>query len=356
MVKRAWCISDLHWGCRSNSNEWLDICHQYHINFLIPHLRANAKPGDILYISGDIFDSRQSIGLNTLNLALEVYSEIAKILPIEIILGNHDIFMKDSNSINSVKPLGLLHNINVYEEPVMKNWGGKDVLLMPWRKNHIVEKEFLLTQKADYLLCHTDFVGAKNNAYVTIEKGNSIDVVKSFKKVYSGHIHWRQKIGNVTFFGCQYQMTRSDIGNEKGITLLDFENDTETFYPNKVSPKFLKIHLKELLHLTPVQLNNIVQNNFIDLTISEQLMEVIDIKELQTWISGYRKLNIFQVINDIESASVDEIETSENFDILEVIESYINKLEVSDNAKKLSYQKIFELYTKVEQNRNYLAI
>lgn len=351
MVKRGWVISDIHWGCRSNSNEWLEICYKFHVEFLIPYLKKNAKPGDILFISGDIFDSRQSIGLNTLNMALEVYSEIAKILPIEIILGNHDIFMKDSNKINSVKPLGLLPNITVYEEPVMKNWGGKKVLLMPWRKNHDVEREFLLTQQADYLLCHTDFIGAKNNAYVTIEKGNSVEVVKNFRKVFSGHIHWRQKINNVTFFGCPYQMTRSDIGNDKGLWLLDFEKETEEFIVNPISPKFLKIHLNELLNLTPIEIGKIVNNNFVDLTIPENFLDIVDIKELQIWIKNYRKLNIFVVSETAENA-IEEAPGENSFDLLEVVKKYIEKLPISDNAMKISFNKISELYSRVEQSRN----
>lgn len=350
MVKRAWCISDIHWGCRSNTIEWLEIVRDYHKEFLIPHLKKNKKEGDILYISGDIFDSRQSIGLNALNMALECYDEISKIMPIYMILGNHDIFNKSTNEVNSVKPLKYLNNVFVYEEPEFVKWGGKDILLMPWRKDHQTEKEFLTGKKADYLLCHTDFVGAKNNAVTKVEHGNGIDLVKDIKKVYSGHIHWTQKIGNVTFFGSPYQMTRSDIGNTKKLWLLDFENDTEEIIYNNYSPSFIKMHIKDLLNMSPMVANRAFANNFVDLQIPNKLLDIIEVKDLHYWLSDYRRLTIQTLSDDLVELEEGELEKSTS--ILDTINEYIKKKEYSDKIKSLAYTKILDLFSKVENGKN----
>src|SRR5574343_417982 len=90
-MHRTFLISDTHFGVRNSSNEWMEIQKEYFYNFLIPLLKKESKKGDILIHCGDVFDSRQSINLFVMNFALEIFEELAKILPVIILLGNHDI-------------------------------------------------------------------------------------------------------------------------------------------------------------------------------------------------------------------------------------------------------------------------
>ena len=72
-AKRVFLISDTHLGVRSNSKEWCDIIQDYFQDFLIPLLKKESRPGDVLVHCGDVFDSRQSLNLYVLNLSISIF-------------------------------------------------------------------------------------------------------------------------------------------------------------------------------------------------------------------------------------------------------------------------------------------
>ena len=195
-VKRIWMISDTHLGVRSNSREWMDIIEDYFRNFFIPLLRRESRPGDVLVHSGDVFDSRQSINLYVLNKGIELFEEIASFMPVYMIIGNHDIFMKYTNEINSLKVFKNVENIHVFEEPTHVFMGKKKVFFLPWVEKHEDLKNIVNdpVNAADILFCHTDIQGLSFNRFTKIEEGNEIETFRGYKKVYSGHIHFHRRI------------------------------------------------------------------------------------------------------------------------------------------------------------------
>lgn len=90
-------ITDTHFGVRNSSIEWLDIMKEYFYDFFIPLLKREKKEGDFLVHVGDVFDSRHSLNLLVMNEGISVFEEISKVMPIVIILGNHDMKMRDSS-------------------------------------------------------------------------------------------------------------------------------------------------------------------------------------------------------------------------------------------------------------------
>ena len=59
--------------------------------------------------------------------------ELRNILPIHMIVGNHDLFNKGTNEINSVRLFSYISdNINVYEKTHTIEISGKKLVLMPW--------------------------------------------------------------------------------------------------------------------------------------------------------------------------------------------------------------------------------
>ena len=117
-INRAWVIGDVHFGIHSNSIDWLDIHKEYFNNFLMPTIIKNKKDGDVLFILGDVFDSRQSINVLILNEALNIFNELVDIIPIYIILGNHDVYYKNTNEVNSLKLLKYINNIYIIDTPI----------------------------------------------------------------------------------------------------------------------------------------------------------------------------------------------------------------------------------------------
>jgi hypothetical protein len=70
-----------------------------------------------------------------------------------------------------------------------------------------------------------------------------VDEFGKFKHVFSGHIHIRQTNKNFTFIGSPYQMDRNDMGDQKGITVLDLTTGNIHFELNNYSPVFKKVQV-----------------------------------------------------------------------------------------------------------------
>jgi DNA repair exonuclease SbcCD nuclease subunit len=357
-VKRFINISDTHFGIRSNSNEWVDIHRSYFFDWFIPLLKKNYQPGDALMHNGDVFDSRQSINLNVMNMGLEIFEAISKIMPVYVICGNHDIYRKNTNAINSLKMFKWLDNVHVYEEPIILevNGGKTDILLMPWRATKEQEQETVYSNTADYLFCHTDMQGLKFNRNVKVDEGINIETLKKFKRVYSGHIHYAQNAGNVRMIGSPYQLTRSDIGNAKSVWFIDFTNDTEDNIVNDFTPKFIKVNLDKLLELRFKRAEEILENNFVDILVDAITTVNFPFSSFLDLFSNikYRKLNyIITSTEDNDDWLVEELEGGdETIDLPSLVNLYIDSLSYNEGIKTRLKEVSKTLYIDTLKNSN----
>jgi UDP-2,3-diacylglucosamine pyrophosphatase LpxH len=287
--------------------------------FVIPFLEKNAKEGDILIHLGDLFDNRTSIPIITLNKVEKILKKLSQILPIHMIVGNHDLFNKGTNEVNSVRLFSYLsENIHVYEATHVLNFNDKKIVLMPWVEKRVDMINEIKSHSGDYLFCHSDLNGCRMHLNSVAHRNpDKIDVneFKSFKKVFSGHVHIRQISENFEFIGSLYQMDRNDMGDKKGITILDIDSGEITFEENKYSPVFRKY--KVLKDEDIEKIDEIKDTkDYIDLVISNNLL--INNRKLR------RKLEIIlekgnfasvEYIDDITKELVDSEEGSENLTI-----------------------------------------
>jgi DNA repair exonuclease SbcCD nuclease subunit len=356
-AKRVIFITDTHLGIRNNSTEWIEIHEEYFKKWFIPFCKKIYKKGDVLVHLGDVYDSRQSLNLKVLNLGVEIFEGLSEIFKdgIYVICGNHDIFGRNSNEINSLKSLKWIPKVKIFEEPETIIMGTKKIFLMPWRKDHTTEREILSNIEGgfDYLFCHTDIKGLLFNKFVRIEGGLSYDEISKFERVYSGHIHFSQNFGKVRMLGSPYQLTRSDLGNLKGITVLDLETGEETFFENKISPKFTRISFDEVLNSTPEKLNPIFKNNFVDILIDPQIAVKAPLGILSEYIESPRKIS-FTPIEQPDLSILDEgfhdLE-GKNFSILELTKIYLENKNYESLKKDKIYKAIQKLLEKVTKEK-----
>lgn len=334
-AKRIWMITDTHFGVRSNSREWMNMIDDYFDQFFLPLLKREYRPGDILIHCGDTFDSRQSLNIYVLNKAQEIIESIAEILPVYIIVGNHDIFLKYSNQINSMKVFKHMQNVTVFEEPQHINFGTCTGMLLPWIDDHSELATFVQdpAHKADILFCHADVKGVSFNRHVKIEEGTEIADFQQYGRVYSGHIHYAQKFKNVRMLGTPYQLTRSDAGNPKAVWLLDLETDVETSWENTLSPKFLKFKIEWIIEQTVERLQETFFNNYVDILIPPHWSLKFPFSAFVEQFSGYQKINHIIVTEDelVEVESDDN--TTEEISLLKMIEHYVNATAYSEGVK-----------------------
>jgi len=351
-IKRVIFITDTHLGVRNNSNDWIQIHEDYFKNWFIPLCKKIYRPGDCLVHLGDVYDSRQSLNLKVLNLGIEIFEQLSDIFKdgIFIICGNHDIFGKNSNEINSLKSLKWIPRIKIFEEIESIQLGPKKVFLMPWRKDHEAEREVLSSvDEHDYMFCHTDLKGLMFNKFVRIEEGLNYDDMNKFERVYSGHIHYSQNFGKMRMLGSPYQLTRSDTDNPKGITVLDLETGSEEYYDNDYSPRFVRLTFEKVLNSTPAELSPIFRNNFIDILVDPEIAVKAPLGLLTDYIDSPLKIS-FTPITSPDQNIVDEgfhdLE-GKNFSILELTKLYLEKCNYEDEKSSKIYNAIEKLLQKV---------
>jgi DNA repair exonuclease SbcCD nuclease subunit len=349
-AKRVWFITDTHLGVRNNSNEWIDSIREYFFDWFFPLVRENYQPGDVLFHLGDFFDSRQSINLKVLNLGIEVAEEMSSIFKdgVYIIVGNHDIWGKTNNEVNSLKSIKWIPGVNIIEEPQSIAILDKSFLLMPWRKDHEAEREFLESSAAhDVLCCHADIRGLKFNKFTRVETGASVDEFEKFRRVYSGHIHYAQKAGNINMLGSPYEITRSDMDNKKGITLLNVSDLKETFFENNFSPKFKRFYFNDILESTQEDLEPLFRNNFVDIMIDPVMSLKAPLNILTDILQSQRTLKFHPYDpNQANSLSQQIIDIEgRQFNVLDFIKEYIENLEHDRDTKDKMYQSLVKLHT-----------
>lgn len=357
-VKRIWIVGDIHAGVRSNLIEWQDITEQYFNEYLIPLLKKNVKPGDILLQLGDVFENRQQLNLKVQHSTINIFERLGKIMPVHILVGNHDLYFKKNNDVTSLDCLKYIPNIQIYKEPEIVKFGQTDCLIMPWRADHHEEEKTLEQFPiAKYVFCHSELQGVQLNKKSVQLEGTRPAKFKNYFRVYTGHIHYSQTVGNIHLVGNAYQMTRSDHGNTKGTHLLDLSTDTHTFFENKVTPEFCKVNIANIKEMTLAELKVIVKNNFVDMYVDSDTMLKCNVSHLINLLqSDVRRIepNIYDEKTYIDLDSItEEIQSGyKNFDVISLCSKWIEGSTYDLELKQKLKDKISQLYVMSKSNYN----
>ena len=261
-------LGDVHFGVHVNSLKWLDLHRRFFYDWLIPYIGETKGPDDVLVVLGDVFENKHFLNVNILNAAMKVFEDLSKVIPIHVIAGNHDIYYLHDNEVNSVDLLRRIGNdVNVYsKDPVVKDWGGGKFLMLPWNsKPDSIENTLSELSDDHYIVAHMDIQGMHYDNSRPIHTGIGKKPLRRFKRIYSGHIHWRQEDGNILYVGTPYQTERSDRGNDKGIYVLDMDTETETFVPNDASPKYVEYTSADVMNMSIEEIKVAFHNNMVDI-------------------------------------------------------------------------------------------
>lgn len=331
---RVFITTDWHFGIYLNNlDKWLNMMEDYFNNFFIPYLKENVKDGDILVHCGDLYDNRTSIPIIASYKAEKILTDISKILPVHLIVGNHDLYNKGSNDINSVRLFNFIKNVNVYTETKTIEVFDKKLVLMPWVEKRLDMINEIKNNNGDYLFCHSDLNGCRMHLNSVAHRNpDKIDVgeFKKYRHVFSGHIHIRQSSENFTFVGSPFQMDRNDYNDQKGITILDLISGEIKFVPNNYSPVFKKYIVKDESDVEGLDsLKN--SKDYIDLTISNNLL--VSNRKLRRKLETLLEVGNFtsvEYLDDIvkdekekETMTDEELSVSIQLDYEDVIRKYI---------------------------------
>lgn len=364
-IKRLFIVGDNHFGVKLGSLEWHGYIKSFFRNFLIPYVKKNLREGDHLILMGDLFETKQIVYTIIADDVKEIIAELAAILGVHIIIGNHDIAKKKTNKINIPDvTLEGIENIKIYSQPeIIHASTGESILIMPWNNTPELELGVLNEYRADYCFCHTFILGFNfNGSFIptgTTNKrfGNDISDFAHFKRVYSGHVHWRQEKDNIVFVGSPYHLTRHDTDNQKGIYLFDFETHEEVFVENNLSPQYKKIDLHALLNMTHSKAMEFVHNSFVDIITPFQFYRSFPSDNISSKLSHFKELKYIpdsgkdSKEDETDFASMIGISGVEykKLDVMEKISEYVETLGHGDKMKENLLMTIGKLYKSAEK-------
>jgi DNA repair exonuclease SbcCD nuclease subunit len=228
-------LSDLHFGLRNDHPSFRDYLKKFYEEQFFPYIDKHAYK-EIVHC-GDLMDRRKYVNFETLDFMQRVFIDQLQIRGIKChtILGNHDVYFRNTNRLNSTKLLfGHVPNLIIYEDFTDVTIGGREFSMIPWitADNQDRLKDFVWSSKASIAFAHLELLGYEVMRGVPSDEGIEANLFQRYDSVYSGHFHQKSHGANIWYLGTAYDMTFSDLYETKGFHVLDTDTNTLEFIKN----------------------------------------------------------------------------------------------------------------------------
>ena len=334
-------LADLHFGVKKSDGTFQTSQLRFFENQLVSELKEENI--DTIIICGDVFDTRQSVNVQTENVVINLFKNTLADFKIHIIVGNHDMYHTTSTDVNSLKVLDLLPNVTVYEQPTEVIFDKQKVLMLPWVTNY-EDFETTVLNNYEYAFAHLDIIGFDMGNRMLSTAGLSISqTIAKIKHTYTGHYHCRshkeyQDGQTITYIGSPYQVTRIDRGQERGYAILNFDDGKFEWKNNTQSMIFTE-------HVYPKINEALVPNNVVDIKIP--VAHQNETKLIYDLVQRLNKLGPAYPVNTIneDAAQTDsEIQLDlDAFNLTQLFKTYIEQLETKLDKNEL-YGELVKLY------------
>ena len=339
-------ITDTHYGARKGSKHLHDYFEMFYRDVFFPSLEKYQI--DTVIHMGDIFDSRKSIDLQSLEWAKRVVFEPLKKYNVHLTIGNHDCYYKNTNDVNS--PELLLRNysnINVYSKATEIELDGLKVLMLPWINSENYEETASIIEEteAKVAMGHLELNGFKAHKYHVMEDGMNIDIFNKFEKVYSGHYHTRSDNEKIYYLGNPYEMYWNDVNDDRGFHIFDTDNKTHRSINNPYR-LFYNIYYDD----TPYQTFDFRQYN--DKIVKVIVRKKTDIKQFEKFIDKLYNSGI-QDLKIVENFAINTNDNFEEYDeenTISILNRYIDEsdFDYDKSVVKNIFQNLYRQACEVE--------
>jgi DNA repair exonuclease SbcCD nuclease subunit len=338
-------LSDIHMGVRKNSEIFLQSQIDFLKNQFVPYLKENNIKN--IFWLGDLFDNRSSTNTKIMNSLYDFFENDMKDFISYIIVGNHDTYYNSSVQVNSLKFLSNFKHVELIEEIKTIEIESCKITLVPWiTDNNEFIKEFRKTS-CDVCMGHFNIYGFHFNKFKISDDGFQSKIFGNCKKVFTGHFHIRnsQKIQDteIIYIGSPYQLTRNDIDENRGFTVLNLPDLSYDFINNKISLKYIKLKYPEKFT------KDKIKNNIIDVHVDYN--ESYNEDKVNKYIAKIEEFQPATIPNLFVETKYDLNGTIdlENYSIgsmLDLMREYVNGLDIGN--KEEIYQILINLYNDVK--------
>ena len=227
-------ITDQHFGVRNDNLYFVEHYKKFYSKIVIPFIKASGIK-EIINL-GDTFDKRRSINYMSLEAAKEMWFDPVKELGCKMtaLIGNHDIYYKNTLRINSPEELLGGYDIDVIDEPTTRSYDGTDILFLPWicDENYDRTLRSITESTAPVCMGHLELNGFEAHPGHVMDHGIDMNIFSKFTKVFSGHYHTKSNRNNCYYLGNPYQLYWNDYAQKRGFHVFDTETLRTTFYRN----------------------------------------------------------------------------------------------------------------------------
>lgn len=228
-------LGDTHFGVRNDSKIFHEYFEKFYSQVFFPYLKEHGI--DTVIQLGDLFDRRKYINFVSLTESRRYFFDQLKKLGIHLhaLVGNHDIFYKNTLSVNSPELLLKDYdNITIWKNHGTFDAASFPIDMIPWlcNENESDITEFIRSSVSPICIGHFELMGFQFAKGIESHEGMSSSVLENYDHVYSGHFHTRSTNKNITYVGTPYELFWSDYNDPKGFHVLDTTDQTVEFIRN----------------------------------------------------------------------------------------------------------------------------
>lgn len=299
--------ADIHNGVPGKLKDciWsMDVMRQY----------ANKHGIKTVFVCGDLFHDRVSLGIDTLNAVYDQLKQcVADGQEWICFPGNHDMYLKNSWECNSLHILKDV--ITIFESITKIERHGKPFWILPFvhYESKYMEMVKEVEEKADpddVLLTHIGVNGATLNECFLLKNWNIVSFVESkFKKIFTGHFHCHQQVGeNCWYPGSPipfrfdegvvdhgFIVYNTETGEMEFVKIFDICQEFSKYRP----PDYLTIIDEDLVSYADAVRDNHIR---IQMTKEYSTNELASIKNLLRDKKGALTVNWVRPKNELEAA------------------------------------------------------
>ena len=326
-------ITDQHFGVRNDNLHYVERYRKFYTEVVLPKIDEEGIT-EILNL-GDTFDRRKSCNFASLEAAKDMWFRPLQERGIKqtILLGNHDIYYKNTLRVNSPDLLlGEFDNIEIIYSPGERVIGGKLMMLVPWicEENKQACWEAINDTDAKYCMGHFELNGFDPIPGYTMTHGDDPSPFKKFKMVCSGHYHVKSSKSNIRYLGNPCQLYWNDYDQERGFHILN-NNGSLTFHTNPFNT-FHKIYYNDDLSLSPVDIKRL-EGMYVKVIVEEK-------KDQVKFDSIVRRLQAadladLKIIEDMSYELDDVDDDVEIEDTLTILEQCVSDFENKEGIFKI---------------------
>ena len=340
-MTRISCLTDTHWTARKSSRHLHDYFELFYKNIFFPALEEQGV--EIVVHMGDAFDNRKSIDFWGLDWTRRVVLEPLRKYEVHMIVGNHDIFLRNSTEINAPELLLKDYpNIKTYSSPTNTKVGGIDMTFIPWicSENYDETLKVIKKSKAKIAMGHLELQGFRVNKHLVMEEhGLDPNIFTKFQKVFSGHYHTRSDNGRIFYLGNPYEMYWTDVNDTRGFHIFD----TETFEHTPINNPY-KLFYNIYYEDTPHQMFDVTEyaNKIVKVIVRKKSKQ----KEFDKFIDKLYKVGIqdLKIVENFDIQENEDFVIDEEENTISILNRYIDESECNfdKNVIKGIFQDLYQ--------------